>query len=55
MNEYRPMFYLGYLGDELDAKWEEMLAKLDAAGLQTYLAEYQRQVTEYVTANNSQW
>lgn len=55
MNEYRPMFYLGYLGDELDAKWEEMLAKLDAAGLQTYLAEYQRQVTEYVTANNSHW
>ena len=54
-NEYNSMFYLGYLGDELETRWNEFQDKLKAAGLETYLAELQRQITEYVTANNSKW
>lgn len=53
--EYWPMFYKGYLGDELETRYNEFVDKMNAAGLETYNAEYQRQITEFVTANNSKW
>ena len=54
-NEYWSMFYKGYLGDELETRYNEFVDKMYAAGLETYNAEYQRQITEFVTANNSKW
>ena len=54
-NEYNSMFYLGYLGDELETRWNEFQDKLKAAGLETYLAELQRQINEFVAANDCKW
>lgn len=53
--EYHPMMWRGYLGDDAEAKAEEFIAKLSAAGIDTYIAEYQRQIDEYVKANNCKW
>lgn len=53
--EYGPMFSRGYLGADWEAKYDEFLQKLDAAGMQTYLEEFQRQVTEFVEETGVKW
>ena len=49
------MLLKGYLGDEWKTRYDEFEAKMSAAGLETYMAEMQRQVNEFVAANNCKW
>jgi putative aldouronate transport system substrate-binding protein len=53
--EYQNSLIRGYLGDGWRNRYDEFIAKLKLAGLDEYLEEIQRQVTEFVTANNSKW
>lgn len=46
--EYDKAFYL----DNWEETYPAVLEKLDSAGLQTYMDEYKRQLTEYVETNN---
>ncbi len=49
------MMLKGYLGDEWKTYFEEYEAKMSAAGLETYIAEMQRQLDEFVKANDCKW
>ncbi len=53
--EYEDMLKRGYLGNNWETKYNEFVAKLKAAGLETFMAEVQRQVTDFVQKNNSEW
>ena len=49
------MLLKGYLGDEWEGRYEEFRAKMNAAGLENYQAEMQRQINEFVAANDCKW
>ena len=51
--EYGEMYLKGEAGWR--AMYDEYLSKLDAAGIEKYVAEVQRQVDEYVAANGCKW
>lgn len=53
--EYSTMFHRGYAGKDFQAKYEEMLTRLDEAGVDEFYAEMQRQVDEFIAANNRTW
>jgi putative aldouronate transport system substrate-binding protein len=53
--EYEPLLLRGYTGADWETHWNEYIAKLQQAGLPAYLAELQRQVTEYVEQNSLTW
>ncbi len=54
--EYGDMLSRGYLGAAgWEAKYNEYLDKLNAAGLQDVIAAVQEQVTEFVTTRNRSW
>ena len=52
---YEGMLAKGYLGDEWKTRYDEFKAKMDGAGLETYIAEMQRQLDEFVKANDCKW
>ncbi len=49
------MLFRGYLGAEWEQGWNELQQKLELADYDAYIAEVQRQVTEYVEANGVKW
>lgn len=53
--EYVPTLQRGALGSGWEARYNEFLQKLEDAGVNDIMAEYQRQVDEYVKANNCKW
>ena len=53
--EYIPTFQKGYLGANWKVKYDEFRAKMKTAGIDAYLDEVQRQVNEYVKANDCHW
>lgn len=48
VKEYDEMLRRGYVGNNWEAKYNEFVEKLKAAGMDAYLAEAQRQVNQYV-------
>lgn len=54
--EYSEMLSRGYLGvNGWEAKYNEYIDKMNAAGLQDVIAAIQEQVTEFVTTRNRTW
>ena len=54
--EYGDMLGRGYLGAAgWEAKYNEYVDKMNAAGLQDVIAAIQEQVTEFVTTRNRSW
>jgi len=55
-DEYGAMFGRGYLGvDAWEAKYDEYLDKLNAAGMEIYIAEMQKQLNEFVERTGAKW
>ena len=50
-SEYGDMIRKGYLGDQWEATMDQWIAERKAAGVDTLIAEMQRQIDEYVEAN----
>lgn len=53
--EYENALIYGYLGADWEATYNEFVSKLNQAGLETYLTELQRQISDFVAANGSKW
>lgn len=47
-NEYKPMLSSGAYGAQTEAKYEEYIAALEANGINDIIAEYQRQLDEWL-------
>ncbi len=50
--EYYDMVYMGYTGDEWEATLDKWIAERKAAGVDTLIAEYQKQLDAYIKENN---
>lgn len=53
--EYINMLFRGYLGNGWEAKYNEYIKKMKDAGLNQYIAEVQKQLTEYAQKINAKW
>jgi putative aldouronate transport system substrate-binding protein len=51
VKEYIPGFLCGLYGDKTDAKLAEFISKLKAAGMDTLIAEKQKQVDAFIASN----
>lgn len=49
-NQYKPMLSAGAYGDQTAAMWQEYIDALEAAGINEVIAEYQRQLDEWLAA-----
>ncbi len=51
-NEYKPMLSSGVYGADTEAKYQEYIAALEGAGINDIIAEYQRQLDEWLASQN---